>query len=262
MLPCTKAWARLPRPCSPGREERNVKLFISPLMPQSHSMKPAHNLLFSAIFRFPGHSLVLPGMRCAPVCSWLEQNVLVLKYSSSMGRDVFQRNQALLAPLPLLLAHLRGLHSISIFGNLFLDFRVLDGGLRCWEWRERYRWAQPIVTSPRDRRGILDIFLEVNSLKTGHWEYSARAINPSPTLCCPPSISWNLPLSRGAGTCGPPCRCQGQNPAWAKWVGPAPRMLLIISHLVRIPSALQPQHKAFRVPTPRKGNQLPPSPGL
>lgn len=103
----------------------------------------------------------------------------------------FRQTQVLLAPLPLLLARLRGLHGISILAMRFLDFRVLDGGLQCWEWWEGHRRAQPVVTSPRDRTGILDLFLEVNSLKTGHWEYSVEAINPSPTLCCPPSISWN-----------------------------------------------------------------------
>lgn len=52
-----------------------------------------------------------------------------------------------------------------------------------------------------------------------------------------------------------------RTPPGPRGVGPAPRMLLITSLLVRFPSARHPQHKPFRVPTPRKGNQLPPSPG-
>lgn len=48
----------------PGREERSLKLFMSPLIRQSHFMKPSHNLSFPAIFRFPGHSLALAGMYC------------------------------------------------------------------------------------------------------------------------------------------------------------------------------------------------------
>lgn len=186
-LPCTKAWARLPQPAALGGKKEVGSLHIS-----SQAPIPFHEA-FAQPF-VPGNIQVsrsLSGLARNAVCSWLEQNVLVLKYSFGLDRDVFQTNTSLTCPSASAPSPPKRAARHLDFGYAFLDFRVLDGGLQCWEWREGHRRVQPVVTSPRDRTGILDLFLEVNSLKTGHWEYSVEAINPSPTLCCPPSISWN-----------------------------------------------------------------------
>lgn len=65
MMPRTKAQGKARSACSPGREERSSTLYVSSHMPIPLH-EASHNLSFPEIFWFPGHSLALPGMQCAP----------------------------------------------------------------------------------------------------------------------------------------------------------------------------------------------------
>lgn len=76
----------------------------------------------------------------------------------------FRETKTLFSPLPVLLSAPGRFMLHLDFGNFFFRFlhvpQDAEGG------RDTDGWIQPVVASPRERGGTLDIFLEVNSTRS------------------------------------------------------------------------------------------------
>lgn len=143
------------------------------------------DLLFPEIFRFSGHSLVLPAMQCA---LGLKQNALVFKYSFGFGWDSSEACawvETSTPCFPRFLCSLAYLPGSTLSFATFL-FRFLDGSPECREPETNTQgWIQLVVASPRERGEISDVFLEVNSTQS----WASGIVHPCNSSLSPPTHS-------------------------------------------------------------------------
>lgn len=169
------------------------------------------------------------------MCSWLEQNAPVLKYSSGLGWDgsvrvcecvCFRETKTQFSPHPLLLRAPGRLY--FDLGNIFLGSSLVRRDERAWR-RNTEGWIQLAVASPRGRGGRAGVFLEVNATQSwarGIFCPSNSSLPPSHALPAPPAPGQQqaclstFPRGMQAHRAGPPTGrtplgpLDGLGPSW------------------------------------------------